>query len=116
MSATYIPSVLAAWMFILISGLFEIVFAIQMKASDGFTKPVPSIIAVLAVLISVWVMTIGLRTLQLGPAYAVWAGIGTVGTVIAGIVLYGEPLSAMRALFIALIVVGIVGLQLQGAR
>lgn len=112
---TYIPTLGAAWALIAVSGAFEILFSVLMKQSDGFTRLVPSAIAVAAALVSIWVMTVSLRTLPLGPAYAVWAGIGTLGTAIAGIVLYSEPLTGLKATFMLLIVVGIVGLQLQGA-
>ena len=74
------PSVIAAWALICLSGAFEILFSGLLKQSDGFTRPIPSTIAVIAALLSIWLMTISLRTLALGPAYAVWAGIGTLGT------------------------------------
>jgi quaternary ammonium compound-resistance protein SugE len=112
--SSYVPSVFAAWLLIGVSGALEIVFSVLMKASDGFTKPLPSAVAVVAALLSIWVMTISLRTLPLGVSYAVWAGIGTLGAAIAGIVFYAEPLTALKAVFTLLIVVGIVGLQLQG--
>lgn len=113
--STFVPSVAAAWLLILVSGAFEIVFSVLMKESDGFTRPLPSSVAVAAALVSIWVMTIGLRTLPLGPAYAVWAGIGTLGTAIAGVVLYAEPVTPLKATFMLLVVVGIVGLQMVGA-
>lgn len=113
--SSYVPSVAASWGLIAVSGAFEIVFSVLMKQSDGFTRPLPSGIAVAAALVSIWVMTIGLRTLPLGPAYAVWAGIGTLGTAIAGVVLYAEPVTPLKATFMLLVVVGIVGLQLVGA-
>lgn len=109
------PSTLAAWSLVLASGAFEILFSVQMKESDGFRQWVPSAIAVVAGLISIWLMTLSLRTLPLGVAYAVWAGIGTVGAAIAGALLYSEQFTVARITFVALIVVGIVGLQLQGA-
>lgn len=114
-SAPFTPSAAVAWMLVVLSGVFEIVFSVLMKASDGFTKPVPSAVAVAAALLSIWVMTISLRTLPLGPTYAVWAGIGTLGTALAASVFYAEPLTAPRAVFMLFVVVGIVGLQLQGA-
>jgi quaternary ammonium compound-resistance protein SugE len=113
--SNYIPSVTASWVLIAVSGAFEIVFSVLMKQSDGFTRPLPSGIAVAAALVSIWVMTIGLRTLPLGPAYAVWAGIGTLGTAIAGVILYAEPVTPLKATFMLLVVVGIVGLQMIGA-
>lgn len=111
----FVPSVTVSWILIAVSGAFEIVFSVLMKQSDGFTRPLPSGIAVAAALVSIWIMTIGLRTLPLGPAYAVWAGIGTLGTAIAGVVLYAEPVTPLKATFMLLVVVGIVGLQMVGA-
>jgi quaternary ammonium compound-resistance protein SugE len=113
--ASYVPSLTAAWVLIAMSGAFEIVFSVLMKESDGFSKLLPSCVAVAAALVSIWVMTIGLRSLPLGPAYAVWAGIGTLGTAIAGIVVYSEPVTALKATFMLFVIVGIVGLQLHGA-
>ena len=113
--SAYVPSVPASWLLILVAGLFEIVFSVLMKQSDGFTRPVPSGIAITAALVSIWVMTIGLRTLPLRVAYAVWAGIGTLGTAIAGVVLYAEPVTPLKATFMLLVIVGIVGLQMVGA-
>lgn len=113
--STYVPSLVGAWALVAVSGAFEIVFALMMKESDGFNKPTPSAIAVATALVSIWLMTISLRTLALGPAYAVWAGIGTLGTAIATIVVYSETLTVLKVTFMLLVVVGIVGLQLQGA-
>jgi quaternary ammonium compound-resistance protein SugE len=115
MLSAYVPSLAGAWTLVAVSGAFEIVFAVLMKESDGFNKPAPSAIAVAAALVSIWLMTLSLRTLALGPAYAVWAGIGTLGTAIAAIVFYSESLTALKAIFMLFVVVGIVGLQLQGA-
>jgi quaternary ammonium compound-resistance protein SugE len=86
-----------------------------MKEPEGFTKPGPSAIAVAVALVSIWVMTISLRTLPLGPAYAVWSGIGTLGTAVAGIFICAEPLTALKATFKLFVIVGIIGLQFQGA-
>jgi quaternary ammonium compound-resistance protein SugE len=113
--STYVPSLVSAWALVAVSGAFEVVFALMMKESDGFNKLTPSAIAVAAALVSIWLMTISLRTLALGPAYAVWAGIGTLGTAIAAIVMYSEPLTVPKAIFMLFVLVGIVGLQLQGA-
>ena len=111
----FVPSVTVSWILIAVSGAFEIVFWVLMKQSDGFTRPLPSGIAVAAALVSIWRMTIGLRTLARGPGDAVWAGIGTLGTAIAGVVLYAEPVTPLKATFMLLVVVGIVGLQMVGA-
>lgn len=116
MTSTYIPSLIAAWALVAVSGAFEIVFSVLMKESDGFTRPVPSVIAVTAALVSIWLMTVSLRTLPLGPAYAVWAGVGILGTAIAAIIIYSEPLTVFKAMFMLFVIVGIVGLQLQGTK
>jgi quaternary ammonium compound-resistance protein SugE len=110
----YVPSIAAAWTLIVVSGAFEIVFSVLLKESDGFTRPVPTATGIAAALLSIWVMTIALRTLPLGPSYAVWAGIGTLGTAIAAMILYSESMTLLKGTFMLLIVVGIVGLQLQG--
>lgn len=75
------------WVILIIAGLFEILWAIGLKYTDGFTKLTPSILTILSMLVSIWLLSISLKTLPLGTAYAVWVGIGTVGTVIAGIIL-----------------------------
>lgn len=111
----YVPSLIGAWVLIAASGAFEILFSVLLKESDGFTKPVPTAIGITAALLSIWLMTIALRTLPLGPSYAVWAGIGTLGTAIAATIIYSEPLTLLKATFMLLIVVGIIGLQLQGS-
>ena len=111
----YVPSIVSAWGLIAASGAFEIVFSVLLKESDGFTRPVPTAIGITAALLSIWLMTIALRTLPLGPSYAVWAGIGTLGTAIAAIVIYSEAMTLAKATFMLFVIVGIVGLQLQGA-
>jgi|SRR6187431_3090732 len=109
----YVPSLVSAWVLIAASGAFEILFSVLLKESDGFTKPVPTAIGITAALLSIWLMTIALRTLPLGPSYAVWAGIGTLGTAIAAVIIYSESVTAAKTVFMLLIIVGIVGLQLQ---
>lgn len=109
------PSPFAAWLLVVASGAFEILFSVQMKESDGFRQPLATGIAVGAGLISIWLMTLSLRTLPLGAAYAVWAGIGTVGTALAAGIIYAETFTPSKIFFIALVVVGIVGLQWQSA-
>jgi len=112
----YVPSLVGAWALIIASGAFEIVFSVLLKESDGFTRPVPTAIGITAALLSIWLMTIALRTLPLGPSYAVWAGIGTLGTAIAATVIYSESVTAAKSIFMLFIIVGIVGLQLQGTK
>jgi quaternary ammonium compound-resistance protein SugE len=101
-----------AWLFISIAGLLEIVWAMGIKYSEGFTKPLASGITLVAMAASMWLLAQALRVLPAGTGYAVWTGIGAVGTAILGVVLLGESRSALRLACIGLIVVGIFGLRL----
>ena len=101
-----------AWVILLFAGLSEIGWAIGLKYTDGFTRIVPTVLTVLCMIVSVALLGLALKTLPVGTAYAVWTGIGTIGTAILGIVLLGEPATAMRLACIGLIVAGIVGLKL----
>jgi len=100
-----------AWIYLVVAGLFEIGWAIGLKYTDGFTRIVPSALTIAAMIVSVLLLGLALRELPVGTGYAVWTGIGTVGTAILGIVLFAEPATAMRLGCIALIVVGIAGLK-----
>lgn len=100
-----------AWFILLVAGLLEVGWAIGLKYTEGFTKPLPTVLTVLAMGASVGLLGLALRTLPVGTAYAVWTGIGAVGTAILGMVLFGEAATAMRLACIALIVAGIVGLK-----
>jgi quaternary ammonium compound-resistance protein SugE len=101
-----------AWMYLLVAGLLEIGWAVGLKYTQGFTKVGPSIFTVVSMVGSVALLGLALKHLPLGTAYAIWTGIGTVGTAIAGMILLGEPAGALRLLCIALIVAGIFGLKL----
>jgi quaternary ammonium compound-resistance protein SugE len=101
-----------AWLVLIIAGLFETAWAIGLKYTDGFTKTVPTILTVGAMIVSLWLLGIAMKTLPVGTAYAVWVGVGAVGTVILGIVLFGDPANAPRLISVGLIVAGIVGLKL----
>jgi len=101
-----------AWTILIIAGLFETSWAIGMKYSSGFTKLWPSIFTAISMLISVVMLTFSLKVLPVGTAYAVWTGIGAVGTVIFGIILFKEPYDLYRMLFIFLIIIGIAGLRI----
>ncbi|MET7244170.1 quaternary ammonium compound efflux SMR transporter SugE [Methylobacterium sp. EM32] len=101
-----------AWILLLVAGLFEIGWAVGLKYTDGFTRPLPSLLTGLSMVASVVLLGMALRTLPVGTAYAVWTGIGTVGTALLGIALFGEPATAARLACIGLIVAGIVGLKL----
>ncbi|WP_026816455.1 quaternary ammonium compound efflux SMR transporter SugE [Arenimonas composti] len=101
-----------AWVYLVFAGLLEIVWAVGLKYAQGFTKPVPSAITVVAMLGSLWLLALALKQIPLGTGYAVWVGIGAVGTAILGIVLFGESAAWPRLACIALICAGIVGLKL----
>jgi quaternary ammonium compound-resistance protein SugE len=101
-----------AWLILFVAGLFEIGWAIGLKYTDGFTKLVPSVLTVVAMAVSVILLGVALKTLPVGTAYAVWTGVGAVGTAILGIYLFGDPATAARLASIGLIVAGIVGLKL----
>jgi quaternary ammonium compound-resistance protein SugE len=101
-----------AWMILLVAGLFEIGWALGLKYAAGFTKLWPSVGTGLALMLSITLLSWSLRTLPIGTAYAIWTGIGAVGTAMLGIVLFGEPATAARLACIALIVAGVVGLKI----
>jgi quaternary ammonium compound-resistance protein SugE len=101
-----------AWIILFFAGILEIGWAIGLKYTEGFTKLVPTILTAGSMVASVVLLGIAVRTLPLGTAYAVWTGIGTVGTVILGIVLFAEPATAIRLGCISLIIAGIAGLKL----
>lgn len=104
-----------AWLILLVAGLLEIGWAVGLKYTDGFTRFWPVVGTIAALIISVALLGIAVRSLPLGTAYAVWTGIGTVGTAVLGIILFREPATALRLICIALIVAGIVGLKLATA-
>ena len=101
-----------AWFVLVIAGLFEVGWAIGLKYTEGFTRLWPSVGTVAAMAVSLGLLGLAMRTLPLGTAYAVWTGIGAVGTVALGIVLLGEPATAARLACVGLILAGIVGLKL----
>jgi quaternary ammonium compound-resistance protein SugE len=100
------------WLILVVAGLFEVGWAIGLKYTEGFTRFWPSLGTVLAMAVSLWLLGIALRTLPVGTAYSVWVGVGAVGTVVLGIVLFDEPASAPRLVSVACILGGIVGLKL----
>jgi quaternary ammonium compound-resistance protein SugE len=104
-----------AWVFLFLAGLFEIGWAMGLKQTEGFTRLVPSLLTGASMIVSLGLLGLALKTLPLGTAYAIWTGIGTVGTVTVGMMIYGEPASAVRLGCVALIVTGIVGLKLVSA-
>lgn len=102
-----------AWTVLFIAGLFETGWAIGLKYSEGFTRPWPTTWTILAMIVSLWLLGIAMKSLPVGTAYSVWVGIGAVGTVILGIVLFKEPAHAARMISVALIIAGIIGLKLS---
>ncbi|MEW6611436.1 quaternary ammonium compound efflux SMR transporter SugE [Thermithiobacillus tepidarius DSM 3134] len=103
-----------AWLYLFLAGLCEIVWAVGLKYTEGFTRLGPSAVTVAAMVLSFYLLALALKSLPIGTAYAVWTGIGVVGTSILGIVLFGEARDASRLFFIGLIAVGILGLRAHG--
>ncbi|WP_143732592.1 quaternary ammonium compound efflux SMR transporter SugE [Microbulbifer sp. GL-2] len=101
-----------AWLYLVVAGIFECGWAIGLKYTEGFTKPIPSLLTVSAMAISFWLLSIAMKSIPVGTAYAVWTGIGAVGVAILGMLLFGESRELMRILCLLLIVSGIVGLKL----
>ncbi|MFA7022726.1 quaternary ammonium compound efflux SMR transporter SugE [Aliarcobacter sp.] len=100
-----------SWIILFLAGIFEIFWAVGLKYSDGFTKLFPTIFTIVTMIISFYLLSLALKALPIGTAYAVWVGIGTVGTVIAGIMLFGESMTLIRVISILFILIGIVGLK-----
>jgi quaternary ammonium compound-resistance protein SugE len=101
-----------AWVILTLAGLFETGWAIGLKYSAGFTRLWPTVWTAVAMVVSLWLLGIAMKDLPVGTAYSVWVGVGAVGTVILGIVLFGEPTNPGRMISVALIIAGIVGLKL----
>jgi quaternary ammonium compound-resistance protein SugE len=101
-----------SWILLFLAGLFEIAWALGLKYSDGFTRLWPSVATLLALTTSLLLLGLSLRSLPLGTAYAVWSGIGAIGTVILGIFLFGESIAPLRLICVGLILLGIIGLKL----
>jgi quaternary ammonium compound-resistance protein SugE len=100
-----------AWLYLLVAGLLECVWALGLKYTHGFTRLVPSVITVVALIASMGLLAHAARTLPIGTAYGVWVGIGAVGAAVGGILLFKEPVTAGRILFLVLLIVAIVGLR-----
>jgi quaternary ammonium compound-resistance protein SugE len=101
-----------AWIYLLLAGLFEIVWAIGLKYTEGFTRLWPTVVTIAAMVVSMGLLGVAAKGLPIGTAYAVWTGIGAVGAAILGIVLFAEPATALRIASIGLIVAGVIGLKL----
>jgi quaternary ammonium compound-resistance protein SugE len=104
-----------AWIYLVLAGLFEIGWAIGLKYSAGFTRPWPSVGTLAAMAVSVLLLALAAKTLPIGTAYAVWTGIGALGAVVLGIVLFGDPATPLRLACVGLILLGVVGLKLVGS-
>lgn len=104
-----------AWIYLLGAGIFEMVWVVAMKYAEGFTKIVPSVIMIIGMIFSVGLLGLAVKTIPLGTGYAIWTGIGAVGAVTYGMIFFGEPVTALRLTFVAMIIVGLVGLKLVSA-
>ena len=102
-----------AWIILFFAGLFEVGWAVGLKYTDGFSRPLPTALTVGAMIISLGLLGLAMKELPLGTAYAIWTGVGAVGTVIAGIILFGESMALFRLASVALIIAGLVGLKVS---
>ncbi len=103
------------WFILLVAGLFEVVWAVGLKYTEGFTRPLPSLITLVAMGLSFYLLSMALRQLPLGTAYAVWVGVGAVGTAVVGILWLGESVTPLKLVSLGLVVAGIIGLKLAAA-
>ena len=102
-----------SWIILFFAGLFEVGWAVGLKYTDGFSKPLPTALTIAAMAISLGLLGLTMKELPLGTAYAIWTGVGAVGTVIAGIILFGESMALFRLASVALIICGLVGLKIS---
>ncbi|HBP50264.1 quaternary ammonium compound efflux SMR transporter SugE [Pseudomonas sp. FSL R10-0056] len=102
-----------SWIILFFAGLFEVGWAVGLKYTDGFSRPLPTALTVGAMIISLGLLGLAMKELPLGTAYAIWTGVGAVGTVIAGIILFGESMALFRLASVALIIAGLVGLKVS---
>ena len=102
-----------SWIILFFAGLFEVGWAVGLKYTDGFSKPLPTALTIAAMAISLGLLGLAMKELPLGTAYAIWTGVGAVGTVIAGIILFGESMALFRLASVALIICGLVGLKVS---
>lgn len=102
-----------SWIILLFAGLFEVCWAIGLKYTDGFSRPIPTLLTVAAMIVSLALLGLAMKELPLGTAYAIWTGVGAIGTVVAGIILFGESMALIRLASVALIVCGLLGLKLS---
>jgi quaternary ammonium compound-resistance protein SugE len=102
-----------SWIILFFAGLFEVGWAVGLKYTEGFTRPLPTALTVAAMLVSLGLLGVAMKELPLGTAYAIWTGVGAVGTVIAGIILFGESAALLRLVSVGLILCGLAGLKLS---
>lgn len=102
-----------SWIILFFAGLFEVGWAVGLKYTEGFSRPLPTALTIAAMLISLGLLGVAMKELPLGTAYAIWTGVGAIGTVIAGIILFGESMALFRLASVALILCGLVGLKLS---
>lgn len=100
-----------AWLYLLLAALFEVAFAVSMKASDGFTKPWATLATIVGVVGGIWFLTLALRDLPVSIAYPLWVGAGAMGAIVLGVMLFGESLSALKLMSVAAIAIGVAGLK-----
>lgn len=101
-----------AWIYLFLAGIMEVIWAVGLKYSDNFSKFIPTVVTISALFLSLWFLSLSLRTLPIGTAYAIWTGIGIIGTFIFGVVCFAEPLGIIKIISFLLIVLGILGLKL----
>ena len=102
-----------AWVILILAGIFEVIWAYSMKLSEGFTRLTPSVVTIVFMVLSVGLLSISMRTLPLGTAYTVWTGIGAIGAFVGGIIVFNEPMTAMRMIAAVLIVSGLLLMKLS---
>ena len=102
-----------SWIILFFAGLFEVGWAVGLKYTDGFSKPLPTALTIAAMAVSLGLLGLAMKELPLGTAYAIWTGVGAVGTVIAGIILFGESMALFRLASVALIICGLIGLKIS---
>lgn len=104
-----------SWFYLVIAGLLEVGWAVGLKYTQGFTRPIPSVLTGAGIVLSLWLLALATRTIPIGTAYAVWTGIGVAGAATAGVLLFDEPFTWARALFLALLLGAIAGLKLTSS-
>ncbi|MBK5375183.1 quaternary ammonium compound efflux SMR transporter SugE [Pseudomonas sp. TH08] len=102
-----------SWIILFFAGLFEVGWAVGLKYTDGFSRPLPTVLTIAAMAVSLGLLGLAVKELPLGTAYAIWTGVGAVGTVIAGIILFGESMALIRLASVALIITGLIGLKVS---